>query len=66
MPDPLSDLFTRVEVAKDLLRDFNSLAPDLAQLLQGWHADGTAWSEWDETVYQRLLALQERTEEFKP
>lgn len=27
---------------------------DIAQILDGWHADGTAWSEWDESVRRRL------------
>jgi hypothetical protein len=34
------------------------LAPDLAQLLDGWHNDGTAWSEWDESVRKRLSEVQ--------
>lgn len=34
------------------------LAPDLGQLLSGWHQDGTAWSEWDQKVYERLQAIQ--------
>jgi thioredoxin-like negative regulator of GroEL len=31
--------------------------PDCAQLLDGWHSDGTAWTEWDESVRKRLAAL---------
>jgi len=27
---------------------------DLGQLLQGWHADSTAWSRWDQSVYDRM------------
>jgi hypothetical protein len=38
---------------------------DVAQLLEGWHADGTAWSEWDESVRQRVTALQKFLEEVK-
>lgn len=30
------------------------LLTDVAQLLDGWHNDGTAWSEWDESVRQRV------------
>ncbi len=33
---------------------FLDFAPRVAQLLDGWHADGTAWSEWDETVRKEL------------
>ena len=29
---------------------------DVAQLLDGWHNDGTVWSEWDESVRQRVSA----------
>ena len=27
------------------------------QLLDGWHNDGTAWSEWDESVRQDVSEL---------
>ncbi len=30
------------------------LLPVVAQLLDGWHNDGTAWSSWDESVRKRL------------
>ncbi len=36
--------------------------PDVAQLLDGWHADGTSWSEWDESVRQQLSKVQEAAE----
>lgn len=32
------------------------------QLLRGWHADGTEWSEWDTSVEQGVLALQQQLE----
>lgn len=35
------------------------LLVDVAQLLDGWHQDGTAWSEWDETVRRRVGAMLE-------
>ncbi|MDE2099648.1 MAG: hypothetical protein KGL39_20515 [Patescibacteria group bacterium] len=38
------------------------LAPDIAQLLDGWHADGTYWSEWDELVRNRLMDVQQQLE----
>ena len=31
---------------------------DVAQLLDGWHADGTAWTEWDESIRIRVTELQ--------
>ena len=30
---------------------------DVAQLLDGWHQDGTAWTEWDESVRQRVSEM---------
>jgi len=34
---------------------------DVAQLLDGWHQDGTAWTEWDEAVRRRVSdALETR------
>ena len=27
-----------------------AILPNVAQLLDGWHQDGTAWTEWDEEV----------------
>jgi hypothetical protein len=33
---------------------------DVSQLFDGWHQDGTAWSEWDESVRKRLAALNLR------
>lgn len=31
-----------------------SLLCNVAQLLDGWHNDGTTWTEWDESVRQRV------------
>lgn len=33
---------------------------DVSQLLDGWHCDGTAWSEWDETVRKRVSELHRK------
>lgn len=30
---------------------------DVAQVFDGWHADGTAWTEWDESVRRRVSSL---------
>ncbi len=38
--------------------DLESLLCDIAQIFDGWHADGTAWSEWDESVRKRLGEYQ--------
>lgn len=39
------------------IKEMQDLGPELCQLLDGWHADGTAWSEWDESIRQRLSKL---------
>jgi len=38
----------------------------VVQLLDGWHADGTAWSECDESVRQEVVALQRFLEDGEP
>ncbi len=43
---------------RKLLEELRPLFCDLAQLLDGWHNDGTAWSEWDESVRKRLSQAQ--------
>lgn len=35
---------------------------EVAQLLDGWHQDGTAWSEWDESVRQKVLSIVQHVE----
>lgn len=39
--------------------DLRSLLVDIAQVFDGWHADGTAWSEWDESVRGRITKVLE-------
>lgn len=34
----------------------------VAQVFDGWHNDGTAWSEWDESVRKRVGELQQKLE----
>lgn len=31
---------------------------NVGQLMDGWHADGTAWSEWDESLRAQLPAVR--------
>lgn len=40
-----------------LIKDLHGLYPDLRQLMDGFLADAEQWSEWDESVRQRLIAL---------
>lgn len=42
----------------NLLNATADVLVDVNQLLEGWHADGTAWSEWDESVRDRCVNLQ--------
>lgn len=47
-------------VARRFLRLVSALEnvlPNVAQLLDGWHQDGTKWSEWDEKVRQQLSQI---------
>ncbi len=50
----------------------NQLLVDVAQLLDGWHQDGTAWTEWDESVRKRVSltlesgAREPREEPWQP
>lgn len=47
-----------------ILQNFLDFAPRCAQLLDGWHADGTTWSEWDESVRKELSDIQRDAEAF--
>lgn len=40
----------------DALADMRALYPDLRQLLDGFVTPALGWSEWDESVRQRLIA----------
>lgn len=56
----------QVKAERDRMREFVmrfcDFYPDCAQLLDGWHQDGTAWSEWDESVRQHLTQLGKAAE----
>jgi len=41
-----------------LFQETVSVLCDVAQILDGWHNDGTTWSEHDESVRKRVSALQ--------
>lgn len=44
---------------RESMGDLADLLTDIAQVFDGWHADGTAWSEWDESVRKRLSVAME-------
>lgn len=51
--DPHIDFFKEAQITLCAVR----------QLLSGWHADGTAWSQWDREVEEAVEALQYYIEE---
>lgn len=54
-------LSERDKQLSEMSRDVDAVLINVSQLLYGWHADGTAWSEWDEQVRQQVSALHRRT-----
>jgi hypothetical protein len=40
--------------------EIDSLLCDVAQLIDGWKADGTAWTQWDQSIRDRVTALRSR------
>jgi hypothetical protein len=40
------------------LKDILNVLTNVAQLLDGWHNDGTCWSEWDESVRKDVSRIQ--------
>jgi hypothetical protein len=48
-----------------LVDDSINVLTDVAQVLDGWHNDGTAWSEWDEQVRTRVTELLKRLYSLK-
>lgn len=49
---------------REALSKFQYFAPRCSQLLDGWHQDGTAWSEWDESVRKELSELHRMCSEL--
>lgn len=42
---------------RDLAEKLNNTLPRIAQVFDGWHNDGTAWSDWDESVRKEVSEL---------
>ncbi len=40
------------------LKDILNVLTNVAQLFDGWHNDGTTWSEWDESVRKDVSRVQ--------
>jgi hypothetical protein len=43
-------------------QELKVLLVDIAQIFDGWHADGTHWSDWDKSVRKRIAEALERFE----
>jgi hypothetical protein len=54
------------ELAQAKCAEWADLVPEICQLLDGWHADGTAWSEWDESVRKRIAKLNMKPNPGQP
>jgi hypothetical protein len=48
-------MHARLKAAEERLAEMQELGVQLCQLLDGWKVD-TAWTEWDESLRQRLSA----------
>lgn len=40
--------------------EIDSLLCEVAQLLDGWKADGTAWTPWDQSIRDRVTDIRAR------
>jgi hypothetical protein len=40
--------------------ELEDLLHDVENIFAGWHSDGTAWTEWDESVRKRLMEFRIR------
>jgi len=53
-----------VRLSSDEICDLRDTLCKVAQLLDGWHQDGTAWSEWDESVRKDVSRLLLKTDKM--
>jgi hypothetical protein len=62
-----ADVWQGRALQAEVLRDaVIETLPSVLQLLDGWHADGTAWTEWDEKVRLMASGLLMRAHKYKP
>lgn len=40
--------------------ELNQLLFEITKIFDGWHSDGTAWSEYDESVRRRIIDFREK------
>jgi hypothetical protein len=48
------------------MKELDELLFHISQVFDGWHADGTAWSEWDESVRKRVTEYRIKLESVAP
>jgi hypothetical protein len=53
------------EMEQAELSEFIETITNACQVFDGWHNDGTAWSEWDESVRQKLSKCLARLYEVR-
>lgn len=49
---------SKLQAARELAERVNNTGPRIAQVFDGWHNDGTAWTEYDESVRREVRELQ--------
>ena len=49
---------------EQLKEELPQLLSEIASIFKGWHSDGTAWSEYDQSVFEKLIAFQVRLEKL--
>lgn len=54
------------EYAINKRSELDELLMWVTQILDGWHADGTAWSDWDESIRQKVIAYRTKYTYEKP
>ena len=54
-----------INIPKELVNKWKGVCCDLAQLIQGWNATESEWSEWDKQAYEKLVEMQKELNSFK-
>lgn len=54
----VEELDKQLQAARELAERVNNTGPRIAQVFDGWHNDGTAWTEYDESVRREVRELQ--------
>lgn len=52
--------FKKYEKTKINHKELDELLMWVTGILDGWHADGTAWSKWDESIRQKVTEFRKK------